>query len=148
MHSKSSFSRDPTQLLIKLGANVNEQNPSNRYTALHYAIQGSNLEAIRILIDSGAKTSVRDAEDQDVYQYAAKLPGGRPLVLFLAKLTFSNKDLPRWLQAESSTRRLGTKLLPYIVLISMALIFQLTARWFSKGLLFAALGLIVYGFAM
>lgn len=146
--SSFDFSRDPTQLLIRLGADVNEQNPSNKFTPLHYAIQGNNSDAIRILIDCGAKTSIRNIDDDDAYDFAAKNSNARSLVLFMARLTFSNKDLPRWLQIDSSYRRFGTKILPYIIFLSIAFTVQLSIAWYSKALLFISLGLIAYLFAL
>lgn len=41
---------------------MNLQNPTNQFTALHYAIIGSNREAIEILLDAGAKTDIRNSE--------------------------------------------------------------------------------------
>jgi len=144
----SNFSRDPTQLLIRLGADVNEQNPSNKFTPLHYAIQGNNAEAIRILIDCGAKTSIRNADNDDAYDFAAKSSNARYLVVLMAQLTFSNKDLPRWLQIDSSYRRFGTKILPFIIILSIAFIVQVSIVWYAKVLCFVAVGLVNYLFAL
>src|ERR1700712_4567481 len=74
MHAAGKVkNRDPTQLLIRykifiyikemnckfrLGAQINYQNPINKFTALHYAITGSNRESIRVLLDAGAKTDL------------------------------------------------------------------------------------------
>lgn len=149
MHAAARVkSRDPTQLLIRLGANVNEQNPSNKFTPLHYAIQENNSEAVRILIDCGAKTSIRNLNDDDAYDFAAKSSNARYIVVFMARLTFSNKDLPRWLQIDASYRRLGTKMVPYIIFLSIALIVELSIAWYSKVLMCIALCLIIYLFAL
>ncbi len=47
---------------FRLGAQVNFQNPINKFTSLHYAITGSNREAIQILLDAGAKTDIRNSD--------------------------------------------------------------------------------------
>ncbi len=49
-------------LHFRLGAQVNLQNPTNKFTSLHYAIAGSNREAIQILLDAGAKTDIRNLD--------------------------------------------------------------------------------------
>jgi ankyrin repeat protein len=64
------------KLLFRLGASINYQNPNNKYTALHYAISGNNTEAICVLLDSGAKTNIRNA---DVSFYS------NPFVLYNSK---------------------------------------------------------------
>jgi ankyrin repeat protein len=48
--------------LFRLGASVHYQNPTNKNTALHYAISGNNSEAIHVLIQCGAKTNIRNAD--------------------------------------------------------------------------------------
>ncbi|CAF4396345.1 unnamed protein product, partial [Rotaria magnacalcarata] len=45
-----------------LGADINHQNPDNKYTALHYAVSYNNDDAIRVLIDAGAKTNIRNSD--------------------------------------------------------------------------------------
>ena len=46
----------------RLGARINLQNPQNQNTPLHYAILANNREAIRILMEAGARTDVRNAD--------------------------------------------------------------------------------------
>ncbi|CAF2411056.1 unnamed protein product [Rotaria sp. Silwood2] len=138
--------RDPTQLLVRLGASVHEQNPNNKYTALHYAISGNNSEAIRVLLDAGAKTSIRNADNEDAFDLAAKSTQARYLVFLLSQLTSSNTYLPRWLQVDRSIRRLGTKALPYIILIIVAYILDLSLWFIYKGFLMLALFLLTRGY--
>jgi ankyrin repeat protein len=141
-------SRDPTQLLIQLGASVNQQNSTNKYTALHYAVAGNNPEAIRVLLLCGAKTNIRNADNEDVYDFAAKSNNARYLVILIAQLTYSNADLPRWLQVHHSIRRFGTKLSPYIFLIIIGFIVQLTGSYILKGSMLFGLIVFMYGYAV
>jgi ankyrin repeat protein len=53
-------------IYFRLGAEIDCQNPINKFTPLHYAVTGSNREAIQILLDSGAKTDIRNS---DVYVF-------------------------------------------------------------------------------
>lgn len=41
---------------------MNFQNPTNKFTPLHYAIIGWNREAIEILLDANAKIDIRNAD--------------------------------------------------------------------------------------
>ena len=45
-----------------MGAQVDLQNPTNKFTALHYAIMESNGGGIKVLIDNGAKTDIRNCD--------------------------------------------------------------------------------------
>lgn len=45
-------------ILIEQGIDLNIQGPYNGYTALHDAILQNNIEGIKILLDSGAKTDL------------------------------------------------------------------------------------------
>ncbi|CAF3619151.1 unnamed protein product, partial [Adineta steineri] len=140
--------RDPTQLLIRLGASVNEQNPNNKYTALHYAVSSVNTEAIRVLIDCGAKTNIRNADNEDIYEFAAKSPQTRYLILLISQLTIANSDLPKWLQVDRSIRTLGTKLFPYLVLIFIACVVELSLWFVHKGIIMLILIFLGYGYMM
>ena len=53
---------DLIYIVIRFGASVNRQNPNNKYTPLHYAVYGHNIDAIRVLIDCGAKTNIRNVD--------------------------------------------------------------------------------------
>ncbi|CAF1041855.1 unnamed protein product [Rotaria sordida] len=141
-------SRDPTQILVRLGASINYQNPNNKYTALHYAISSNNLEAIRVLLDAGAKTSIRNANNEDVVDFAAKSTNNRYLLFLLNELTSSNTHLPRWLQINRSIRCFGTKFLPYIILILVACILELTLWFIYKIFLILVLILLTRGYIL
>ena len=56
------FNRKLTKWNFRLGAQVNYQDPTNKCTPLHYAITASNREAIRLLLDAGAKTDIRNSD--------------------------------------------------------------------------------------
>ena len=47
---------------FRFGAQVNYQNPVNKFTPLHYAIAASNREVIDPLITAGAKTDIRNSD--------------------------------------------------------------------------------------
>jgi ankyrin repeat protein len=140
--------RDPTQLLIQLGAQVNLQNPTNKFTSLHYAIAGSNREAIQILLDAGAKTDIRNLDNETPYDLVAKWPKNRHLFHLLSLHRFSNDNLPKWLRFNSSNRRLGTKFLPYFIIIIVACIFQIHFSLIYKGVLIIALFFLTKGYTM
>ncbi|UJR21184.1 hypothetical protein I4U23_024282 [Adineta vaga] len=140
--------RDPTQLLIRLGASINYQNSDNKYTALHYAVVGNNAEAIRSLLDCSAKTNIRNADNEDVYELAAKSTQTRHLVFLMSQLTFSNADLPKIFQLNRPIRRFGTKLFPYLVLILIAFVLELSIWFVHKGVIILALFFVSYGYMM
>ena len=57
------------KLNFRLGAQVNYQNPFNNFTPLHYAITGSNIELVDILLKAGAKTDIRNCDVCQIYFY-------------------------------------------------------------------------------
>ncbi|CAF0817270.1 unnamed protein product [Rotaria sp. Silwood1] len=140
--------REPTQLLVRLGAQINFQNPINKYTSLHYAIIQSNIEAIRILLDAGAKTDIRNCDNEDAYELVIKQPKNHYLISLLSSYRFPKHDLPKWLQFNSLYRRLGTKFLPYFIIIIVACIFQFNFSLIYKGILILALILLTKGYIM
>ncbi|CAF0738301.1 unnamed protein product [Rotaria sordida] len=140
--------REPTQLLVRLGAQINYQNPFNKFTSLHYAIIGSNIEAIRILLDAGAKTDIRNYDNEDAYELVARQPTNHNLASLLSSYRFSNHNLPKWLQFNSLYRRLGTKFLPYFFIIIIACIFQFNFSLIYKVILILALILLTKGYMM
>ncbi|CAF2037640.1 unnamed protein product [Rotaria magnacalcarata] len=148
MHAQRVMNRDPTQILIRLGADINHQNPDNKYTALHYAVSYNNDDAIRVLIDAGAKTNIRNSDNEDIFDLAAKAKNARSLLRLLSGLTSSNKVVPRWLEVDRSTRLFGIKLLPYILIILVALIVDLEIWFVYKGVVFVGLFLLTRGYMM
>jgi ankyrin repeat protein len=65
LHSAAT-SKSPDQLkviesLLQLGANINGSNYTGR-TALHWAVEGEQVAAVRLLLQRGADTSVRETE--------------------------------------------------------------------------------------
>ncbi|CAF1047249.1 unnamed protein product [Adineta ricciae] len=149
MHSVSrSRSRDPTQLLIRLGSQVNYQNPTNKCTPLHYAIMAVNREAIRILLQSGAHIDIRNADNETAYDVASRQPESRYLTYLLTENQPSNSNLPKYLQFSKSSRRLGTKLSPYLLIFFIAFIFQWNISLIYKGVLCLALFLAANGYMM
>lgn len=72
----------------------------------------------------------------------------RHLLYLLSAHKYSNKYLPRWLQFSTSYRRIGTKLLPYMIIILVACIFQFDFSIIYKIILIIALFLITRGYIM
>ncbi|CAF4413926.1 unnamed protein product, partial [Adineta steineri] len=107
-----------------------------------------NTEAIRVLIDCGAKTNIRNADNEDIYEFAAKSPQTRYLILLISQLTIANSDLPKWLQVDRSIRTLGTKLFPYLVLIFIACVVELSLWFVHKGIIMLILIFLGYGYMM
>ncbi|CAF3361176.1 unnamed protein product [Rotaria socialis] len=140
--------RELTQVLIRLGAEVNYQNPVNKFTALHYAIHDANLDAVKILLDAGAKVDIRNSDNETAYELEEKQPKRFHIRSFLLSRRVSNPHLPKCLQLNSSYRRLGTKLLPYFILIIIAFIFQYTLPIIYKFILLFTLFLLAKGYSM
>lgn len=63
----------------------------------------------------------------------------------MAQLTISNSDLPKWLQLNRSVRRFGTKLIPYVALILVAFVLEMSLWFVYKGLLMLAFAVMIYG---
>ncbi|CAF4596703.1 unnamed protein product [Rotaria socialis] len=131
-----------------LGADINHQNPDNKYTALHYAVSNNNYDAIRVLIDAGAKTNIRNSDNEDVFDFAAKAKNSRYLLRLLSELTSSNKVVPRWLEVNRSTQLFGIKLLPYIIIILVAFIVDLEVWFIYKGVVLFGLYVLIRGYMM
>ncbi|CAF4681566.1 unnamed protein product, partial [Rotaria sp. Silwood2] len=147
MHAvKRIKNREPTQLLIRLGAQINYQNPINKFTSLHYAIIESNIEAIQILLDIGAKTDIRNCDNEDAYELVARQSMNKYLVSLLSSYRFPKHNLPKWLQFNSLYRRFGTKFLPYFIIIMIAYIFQFNFSLIYKVILILTLILLTKGY--
>ncbi|MBN2652556.1 MAG: ankyrin repeat domain-containing protein [Spirochaetales bacterium] len=58
----------PATSLIKLGANINEQNNFGQ-TPLHIAILKSRIDLVKLLFDNDVDTSVRDSAGNTAYHY-------------------------------------------------------------------------------
>ena len=58
------------QTAIDLGANVNAANTQHHKTALILASEKGNLDAINVLLDAGAKQSIKDVNDNTWLHYA------------------------------------------------------------------------------
>lgn len=67
---------------------------------------------------------------------------------FLSPQRFTKHNLPTWLQFNSGYRRLGTKCLPYLILILVACILQLNLSIIFKILLLITLFLLTRGYIM
>jgi len=60
----------------------------------------------------------------------------------------SNENLPKILQFNKNARRMGTKLLPYLILIFVACILQLNFSIIYKAILVIILCLLAKGYTM
>jgi ankyrin repeat protein len=66
--------------LISKGANVNNKGvensswaDNNAKTVLHFGIKSGNSQVVRLLLDSGANTFIRDGAGDDAYDFAIKV---------------------------------------------------------------------------
>ncbi|CAF3490537.1 unnamed protein product [Adineta steineri] len=147
MHAVSKIkNRDPTQLLVRLGSQINYQDPVNKCTPLHYAINASNKEAVQVLLDANARTDICNSDNETPLDVARRLSGNMSLMYLLSKNNGSNPGLPKWLQFDKSSRRLGTKLLPYILIIAVAFIIQLPISLIYRGILLVCLAGLTSGY--
>ncbi|KAK3941038.1 Inversin [Diplogelasinospora grovesii] len=77
--------------MIRHGANVSFATPSSRTTPLLVAVKSGRPELVRILLDSGAKASARDALGRSALFYASR-DGSTELVALLLKYAPSSND--------------------------------------------------------
>ncbi|MBI4652064.1 ankyrin repeat domain-containing protein [Candidatus Desantisbacteria bacterium] len=59
-------------LLIEHNFNVNAVGPQNGYTPLHDAVWANNLDAVKILLEHGAKADIHGKDGLTPYQKAKK----------------------------------------------------------------------------
>lgn len=79
-------------------------------------------------------------KNQDVFDVALQSKNARFLMHLLNEQTGLNKRLPACLQVDRSTRRFGTKLLPFIIIGLVGYIVDLDTSILNRcGLLFALL---------
>jgi hypothetical protein len=83
-----------------------------------------------------------------VHDLISRWPVNRHLMYLLPSNRYSNPNVPKWLQVNSSNRRLGTKLLPYIIIITVAFILQFHFSIIYKVILLLALFFITKGYMM
>jgi len=152
MHAAEKIKqRDPMQILIRLGARVNLQNPKNHFTALHYAVLGRNPEAIRLLIKAGAHIDIPNSNNETPFDFVREKPDYLSLFLTNSSQTSSppaNPRLPRFLQMNGDRRRLGTKILPFLIIFLIAVILQMNIWWIFRIVLLILLILFGKGYAM
>ncbi|UJR28300.1 hypothetical protein I4U23_009546 [Adineta vaga] len=149
MHAVSrTRSRDPTQLLVRLGSQINYQNLTNGFTALHYAIIAANRDVIQMLLTAGASTDIRNSHNETPYDLATRASESRYLIHLLSQNQLLNPRLPKSLQFHKSTRRLGTKLSPYFGLFFVACLFQWNISLIYKGVLLFVLFIVSKGYIM
>lgn len=65
--------KDPTRLLISLGASLNLQDYQQRNTALHWAVWSRNSNAVSCLITAGADLTIRNAANDTPIEMANRL---------------------------------------------------------------------------
>jgi hypothetical protein len=78
----------------------------------------------------------------------ARWSGNRRSIYLLSSHQYSNDNLPKWLQLTNSTRRLGTKCLPYLILIIVGCIFQFNFSFIYKIILLIGLCFLTRGYMM
>ena len=87
-------------------------------------------------------------QNETAYDLISRWPINRHLIYLLSSNQQTNPNVPKWLRFNSSNRRLGTKLLPYLIIIIVACIFQFNFSWIYKFILILALILITRGYMM
>ncbi len=87
-------------------------------------------------------------KNESSYDLVERWPKNRHLFYLLSSHRFSNDNLPKWLQFNSSNRRLGTKFLPYFIIIIVACIFQIPFALIYKCVLIIALCFLTKGYTM
>lgn len=61
---------DNVEFLLSVGADVNYQRNLDGYTSLHWAAQKSDLKMIKLLLDSGAQTEIKNTNGQTAMDLA------------------------------------------------------------------------------
>jgi ankyrin repeat protein len=71
MHAAGEGLDDVVALLLEMSADVNKQDPSDEYTALHRAAQEGHASIVQILINGGADISIGDEDSWTALHHAA-----------------------------------------------------------------------------
>lgn len=71
--------------LVAMGANVNARDPFTASTPLHAAIEGAHFEVVQFLLNSGAKTYIRECSTKEGFHYTDR-----------AVLAFAIRELNRY----------------------------------------------------
>jgi len=87
-------------------------------------------------------------KNESPYDLVSRWPVNRHLIHLFSQNQFSNDSLPKWLKFSNTNRRLGTKCLPYLIIIIVACIFQFNFSLIYKGVLIIALILLTRGYIM
>jgi hypothetical protein len=87
-------------------------------------------------------------KNETPYELISRWPVNRHLIHLFSSYRYSNNDLPKCLQFNKSKRCLGTKLLPYFIIIIVACILQFNFSLIYKGVLIIALIFLTKGYMM
>lgn len=141
-------SRDPAQLFITFNARINAQDPKGN-TALHYCVAYNNMTVMDILINRGASIDIKNNKGLTAYELAVDR-GKHHIAQFIRAQADTDKDLLpgvlRTFSKDKETRKLMTRLYPFLILGYLGLLFESTINWYYKFALLVILYPISFAF--
>lgn len=148
--AQRTHSRDPAQLLITFNARLNAQDNKGN-TPLHYCVAYNNATVMKILLEKGASLDVKNNKGMDPIEFS--IERGKSAAANMMKISKDDDrdKLPGCLRSISKnkeTRKLGTRIYPFFLLMYIGLVFESNIPWVSKTIFIAILYGISYLFQM
>nr|XP_045618619.1 palmitoyltransferase Hip14-like [Procambarus clarkii] len=148
LHWATSYSLDPTRLLLTFGASTSMADRLHGNTALHWAVIAKNHMAVSVLVNHGANVDIANSQGESAYSLIMKRKTqwlDKKVLEKLQEMQKSARNICYRISNDKSLRYWTMMGTPFLVFYVIGLILKLNLYYVLKLGLFTALYIVVYG---